>query len=106
MFKDLISKIVAGLAAIFGALFLYQKHKANVANDEKEEAERETEDLKVEMRVDKSEQELKTQVIEGKSLKSSIDRKKIIDDELKKQKEKLKDDMGEYDDGEDFTFRT
>ena len=106
MFKDLISKLVAGLAAIFGALFLYQKHKANVANDEKEKAEREAVDLKVEMRVDKFEQELQTQVIEGKSLKSSVDKKKIIVNELVKQREKLKEDMKGSVDGEDFTFRT
>lgn len=106
MLKDLLSKIVAGIAAIFGALFLYQRHKTRVSNDERDDARQESEDLKVEMRVEKAEQELQTEVIEGKSLKSSVDRKKIIEEELKKQRENVKKSVKGSKDGEDFTFRT
>lgn len=106
MFRDILSKIVASIAAIFGALFLYQRHKTRVSNDERDSVKRQLEDLKVEMRVEKAEQALQTEVIEGKSLKSSVDRKKIIEEELKKQHENVKQSVKESKDGEDFTFRT
>lgn len=106
MFRDILSKIVAGIAAIFGALFLYQKHKTRVSNDERDIVKQQLEDLKVEMRVEKADQELQTEVIEGKSLKSSVDRKKIIEEELKKQQENVKKSVKGSKDGEDFTFRT
>lgn len=106
MFKDLLSKIVAGIATVLGAMFLYQKHKTNSAQKETEVARKETEGLKVEMRVEKVEQELQTKIIEGKMVKSAVQRKKIIDEALKNQQETVSESVKETKDGEAFTFRS
>jgi dsDNA-specific endonuclease/ATPase MutS2 len=106
MFKSIINKILAGLVAVFGVLFLYQKHKTNTAVDETEKAKTELDTMRTEVKVEKAVQESKTAIIEGKSASASIDKKKAIDEILKKQEKEVNDKIGEKKDGEEFTFNS